>query len=294
VGVSTDPCFSASATLTLGANMSPMSAVRFIKGRIHQRRGQAELKDVLAEGASASDITRQDWRKSLQDPSAFYIDCVRYFHTRLPGELREHRSYFTKESRGFGEDAFHVMWYLLFREFKPRAFLEIGVYRGQTLSLAALLQRHFSYAGEIVGISPFSPAGDSVSKYLKSVDYYSDTLANFAHFNLPAPTLIKAFSTDDAAQRKITEGRWDCAYIDGNHEYDVVAQDWRACAAGIVPGGLIVLDDSGLSSAYRAPAFATAGHPGPSRLAGELKQSNEFHEILQVGHNRVFQKQPPK
>jgi hypothetical protein len=35
--------------------------------------------------------------------------------------------------------------------------------------------------------------------------------------------------------------------------------------------------------------FATAGHPGPTRLAGEIDRK-KFREILQVGHNRVFQK----
>jgi hypothetical protein len=37
------------------------------------------------------------------------------------------------------------------------------------------------------------------------------------------------------------------------------------------------------------PAFATGGHPGPSRLASEI-DSSLFREILQVGQNRVFQK----
>jgi len=32
--------------------------------------------------------------------------------------------------RGFGENAFHTMWYLLLEEFKPATFLEIGVFRG--------------------------------------------------------------------------------------------------------------------------------------------------------------------
>jgi hypothetical protein len=183
------------------------------------------------------------------------------------------------------------MWYLLFREFKPKLFLEIGVYRGQTLSLASLLQRHFSCVGTVVGISPFSAAGDSVSKYLKSVDYYEDTLKNFTHFGLPEPTLIKAFSTDPEAKDRIKSANWDAAYIDGNHDYEIARQDWEACAQSVRQGGVIVLDDSGLSSSYRAPAFATGGHPGPSRLANEIKREGHFTEILQVGHNRVFQKQ---
>jgi hypothetical protein len=44
--------------------------------------------------------------------------------------LREPRHYFNQCRRGFGEDAFHAMWFLLFRQFRPVSFLEIGVYRG--------------------------------------------------------------------------------------------------------------------------------------------------------------------
>ena len=58
-----------------------------------------------------------DWERSLSDPTGFYLDCFRYFHQRLPAELREHRSYFCQERRGFNEDAMHVMWHLLFQEF---------------------------------------------------------------------------------------------------------------------------------------------------------------------------------
>jgi hypothetical protein len=271
----------------------PMSIVSYVKGQVRRQRGKMESRQLLSLGAPA-EIERKDWDESLRDPSAFYDRCYRYFHTRLPDELRAHRRYFTSEFRGFGEDAFHSMWFFLFREFKPRAFLEIGVYRGQTLSLASLLQRHFECAGEVVGISPFSPAGDSVTKYLQHVDYMADTLKNFAHFSLPNPTLIKAYSNDPVAVAKIKSRDWDCAYIDGNHDYEVARADWENCSSALKPGGFIVLDDSGLSTSFRAKAFATAGHPGPSRLAEEIKLLPGFREILQVGHNRVFQKQLPK
>ena len=78
-------------------------------------------------------------------------------------------------------------------------------------------------------------------------------------------------------------------YIDGNHDYEIVTKDWNACSKAVSIGGLVILDDSGLSTFYRPPSFATGGHPGPSRLAAEI-DSSVFQEILQVGHNRVFQR----
>lgn len=265
------------------------SLVRFLRGLARQRQAQVQKRNLLRLGAP-EEISRQDWPESLQNPGDFYLKCFRYFHTRLPRVFREHREYFTQKRRGFGEDAFHVLWFLLFREFKPRTFLEIGVYRGQTISLASLLQRHWGYEGETAGISPFSSAGDSVSKYLSSVNYLEDTLANFTHFSLRRPHLLKALSTEAGAEKLIASRAWDCIYIDGNHDYEIARQDWENCSRTTARGGLIVLDDSGLTTNYQPPIFATGGHPGPSRLAQEIKAAGEFGEILQVGHNRVFQK----
>ncbi len=238
---------------------------------------------------STNEITRADWDDSLERPTEFYERCFHFFHASLPKPLKAHRAYFEIDARGFGEKAFHAMWFLLFREFRPKSFLEIGVYRGQTLTLAALLSRKFELNCFVQGISPFSSAGDAVSKYRRDVDYYKDTLENFAHFSLPAPALLKAFSTDETAKKLIAARSWSFAYIDGNHDYEIARQDWDLCAANLQPNGIIVLDDSGLTSKYRPSIFATAGHPGPSRLAQEVDKKC-FREILQVGHNRVFQK----
>jgi hypothetical protein len=233
------------------------------------------------------------WDESLKNPTEFYFECLRYFFQRLPKELRLHRAYFynvPSNRRGYGENPFHVMWYLLFHEFKPSTFLEIGIFRGQTISLASLCARLLGSKCEVYGISPFSAAGDSVSRYRNDIDYYQDTLSNFDHFGLSHPHLLRAYSTDPAAVDLITSKEWDMIYIDGNHEYEVAAKDWNVCSSHAKTGGIIVLDDSALTTAYDPPAYAaTRGHPGPSRVAQEVDR-NRFREILQVGHNRVFQK----
>ena len=169
-----------------------MKIIRFIKGRRHAWQQRLAQRRLLRRFSGASDeIIRAQWDESLKTPTEFYTRCFHYFHTRLPEPLREHRAYFETGGRGFGEKAFHVMWFLLFWEFSPNSFLEIGVFRGQTLSLAALLDRHFKLNCFVQGISPFSSAGDAVSKYRRDVDYYDDTLKNCAHFSLPAPSLVE-------------------------------------------------------------------------------------------------------
>jgi hypothetical protein len=268
--------------------MSVLHSIRAFRRDLKTQQAERRLLQQFA--GNRNEITRSDWMESLQNPTAFYERCFYYFYHRLPNVLREHRSYFKSNGRGFGENSFHVMWFLLFREFSPESFLEIGVYRGQTLSLAALLARYFDFPCATQGISPFSPVGDSVSAYLKDVDYYEDTLKNFAHFSLPTPALLKAYSTDKVASDLIASRYWSCVYIDGNHDYDIARQDWDLCSAHVPKGGLIVLDDAGLTTCYKpAEIVSFGGHPGPSRLAQEIDRAS-FREILQVGHNRVFQK----
>jgi hypothetical protein len=278
-----------------------MKIIRYVRRKFQKaarakvqdrRRARARREIYDSFSGKADEITRAQWPISLESPTAFYLKCCHYFATNLPEQLREHRCYFGQKGRGFGEDAFHTMWYLLFQEFRPSSFLEIGVFRGQTLSLAALLARQQGRACLVQGISPFAAAGDGVSRYRQRHDYQSDTLGNFTRFELPKPSLLKAYSTDADAAQLIRSRTWDIIYIDGNHDYEVAKQDWELCAQNVTPGGIIVLDDSGLTTSYQAPRFfATGGHAGPSRLAAEIRRA-EFAEILQVGHNRVFQKLP--
>ncbi len=265
-----------------------MSVYGFLRSRVLDWLVPRQKRKVLQTPAPAQ-LGPADWERSLRQPTEFYLDCYRYFHQRLPADVREHRGYFLQDHRGFNEDAMHVMWFMLFQEFKPKSFLEIGVYRGQTISLAALLAGRNNLPCFVQGISPFTPAGDRVSKYRTDIDYLTDTLSHFKHFGLPAPTLLKAFSTDPEAEAVIRSRQWDMIYIDGNHDYEVAKRDWTLCSANVPAGGVIVLDDSSLDTEYHPPLFATAGHPGPSQLAREIDR-RQFREILRVGHNRVFQR----
>ena len=68
------------------------------------------------------------------------------------------------------------MWFILFRDFKPSNVLEIGVYRGQVLSLWALLANKLGFNCDVHGISPITSAGDNESSYIEDIDYYDDVL----------------------------------------------------------------------------------------------------------------------
>jgi hypothetical protein len=212
-----------------------MNPLLIVSGKLkawRSKHARRQLRKSFSGGLS--EISRSDWPQSLADPTAFYVRCCHFFDHHLPAEFRRHREYFTQNRRGFGEDAFHAMWFLLFREFKPENFLEIGVLRGQSLSLAALLARYFKLNCFVQGISPFSPAGDTVSTYRNNVNCYDDTLKNFSHFDLPAPALLRAYSTDIEAARLIASRPWHFIYIDGNHDYEIARQGWDLCARNLL------------------------------------------------------------
>ncbi|SIT43966.1 conserved hypothetical protein [Paraburkholderia ribeironis] len=247
-----------------------------------QRKSFSHYRESFAEDLSFTEAVGK-----YPDRNALYAYMHHYLKYLAPEELREHRSYFSSHRRGFGEDAFHAMWWLLLREYQPRYCLEIGVYRGQVTSLVGLIAKLCAFECEVHGISPFSPAADTVSKYLKNIDYLEDTLASNRRFGLPDPQFLKALSTDTVAVQHIRSKVWNLIYIDGNHDYEVALADYTLCRDSLAPGGLLVMDDSSLYTDYRPAKFSFGGHPGPSRVVKELA-SSELRFLGGVGHNNVF------
>lgn len=212
-----------------------------------------------------------------------------YFHHICPREIQEHRHYFSQNGRGFGEDAFHAMWWMLFQEFHPEKCLEIGVFRGQVISLWGLISKLTGTQIDIHGISPFAPVGDAVSQYPADLDYLVDTQTAFAAFGLAPPTLIRALSTDSDAIGHISANEWDLIYIDGCHDFEVAIVDYHNCVKHLKPGGILVMDDASLGTEFQPPKFSFAGHPGPSRVVQEFAMK-ELKYLGAVGHNNVFMK----
>src|SRR5262245_2653445 len=105
--------------------------------------------------------------KSLRDYVQAYIpseeanDALWNEFTHLTNSisyLRDHRNWVEKYNWGFGDRAFHYMWYLLLtQEILGRvnpALLEIGVYKGQVISLWTLIARETRKVPHIYAISP--------------------------------------------------------------------------------------------------------------------------------------------
>ena len=212
-----------------------------------------------------------------------------FFMHLSPPFLRDHRKYFQKKKRGFGEDAFHSMWLMIFEKYRPKNALEIGVYRGQVITLWSVISRSMGIQCEIHGLSPFSAAGDEVSKYVNNLDYLSDVIDNSKVFNVESINLKKAYSTEIDGIDYIHSKKWDLIYIDVNHDYQIALSDYINCKDSLSDGGVLVIDDSSLYTDFKPPRFSFSGHPGPSKIVRDFAM-NDMKFICGVGHNNVFQK----
>ncbi len=223
------------------------------------------------------------------NPNKVYEIFLESYH-QLPRAIIEHREYFASEGRGFGEDAFHAMWFYLFKNYITKKnhtpkILEIGVFRGQTISLFALLSKYFDTKTEVWGLSPLAAVNDSVSQFPTDVDYEADIKKNFDHFQLEG-NLYKASSLDKGARRFIKSTQWDLIYIDGNHDLPFVISDYMNCADQLTPDGILVMDDSSLYTKFDRPG-SFKGHVAPSQIIDAFA-FKEMRHLLTVGHNNVF------
>jgi Methyltransferase domain len=78
-------------------------------------------------------------------------------------------------------------------------------------------------------------------------------------------------------------GLFSFCFIDGNHDYEFVKEDFLHCDAHLVKNGFIMFDDS---SRFR-------GSPGVKRLMKELKENNTFgnkYEIVSMNPNYLIKK----
>jgi hypothetical protein len=235
--------------------------------------------------------------------------------TRRHALLHAHREHVERHRLGFGDAAFHTLWRLLLHGAAERfgrfSALEIGVYKGQVISLWQLLVQNEHLTLDISAITPLqgNPPPHSLwrSRWLWLVspryrervrngdfypeDDYATAIAGlFAAFalDLTQVRLLRGFSTDNDLKEKLAQAQFHVVYVDGAHTYDGVRHDLEFYGTRIVPGGWLVVDDAGCD--LPGTSF-WKGHPAVTR-ACDILPGLHFHGVLNVGHNRVFERQP--
>ena len=222
--------------------------------------------------------------------------------------LSNHRFYCEENNLGFGDRSFHYMWYLLLQnvcsEFKNPQILEIGVYKGQILSAWALIAQKLGLDVSITGISPLM--GNSwwhkirdlkfvdfikdwqSGNFYNQEDYYTIIKQLFEKFDIDINSinLIKGFSIDELVLSQVRKTEFHIIYIDGDHRYEGVLQDINNYAPLIVENGFLVMDDA----SYFLPGKTYhKGHKSVSKACSIIPDMG-FTNVLNIGHNSVFQK----
>jgi hypothetical protein len=210
-----------------------------------------------------------------------------FFYFDLDLDLFLHRNFFQKEKfSSFGDNNFHSMWYLIFKNFKPVNCLEIGVYKGQVITLFSLLMKKFKYKGKVFALSPFSDVGDSTSDY-KKTNYLKITREAYNTLKLPRPIYCISLSHLKKGKMFISKNKFDLIYIDGNHDYEIIRSDYINCLKSLNQYGILVLDDSSLHTNFN---LSFKGHAGPSRIFRSALREKRLKFLFGCGHNNVFQK----
>lgn len=220
-----------------------------------------------------------------------YQDYLKKFE--MEPVLVNHKNYIEKNNLGFGEKPFHYMWKeLVLLQPKNFKFLEIGVYKGQVLSLIKLLSDLENKNLEYYGVTPLSNLGDKYSSY-ENTDYKKIINSVFEYFNLDfsfEKNLIVGDSTSEKIKQQILDKKFfDLIYIDGGHDYNSVVSDIELVKQITKKNSYIVFDDS--SCHKDLPNNLFKGHLEVcDALKSNLENDKNFIETLCVGHNRVFKR----
>lgn len=210
------------------------------------------------------------------------------------GYLKEHRDYVEEHVYGFGERAFHWLWKLIVDEMPTDfRFLEVGVYKGQVLSLIRLLAERTGKQADIVGVTLLSSFSGVTGKFSPfPEDNYEAHIARLhSRFAQEPPHLLVGDSTYPQTQERATDlAPFDIVYVDGCHELDYVIDDLRFYPQLLRPGGLLVVDDS--ACFMKQPWGYFQGIQDVSlAVRTVIELDSDFEHLLAVMHNRVWRKQ---
>jgi len=231
--------------------------------------------------------------------------------------LKAHRDHVEINKLGFGDRAFHSMWYLLlsqiFKEKNRPNFLEIGVYKGQVISLWSLIAKELNMDIDVFAISPLS-GNQSVSRIINNkligklrslfdaefrfqqnkgnsyanVNYEEIIRSLFNEFNLDynRVKMVRGLSHEQSVKDRVKNIKFDLIYIDGDHGYEAVLSDIEYYTPLIAAGGYLVMDDA---SYFLEGDVYFKGHKEVSLACSGL-EGRGFSNVLNVGHNRIYKK----
>jgi predicted O-methyltransferase YrrM len=151
------------------------------------------------------------------------------------------------------------------------AYVEVGVFHGASL-IAAMLGNEDK---RFVGIDSFRFSGTSLEKIE----------ANLARFGLNTPELIVGDAFELVPGGALGATRVGVWYYDAAHSFEAQVQGLRIAEPHLVPGALMIVDDSDWDDVERALGVYLAEQPRARRalaVAGKARGAPQWWEGMQV------------
>ena len=215
-----------------------------------------------------------------------------WFHTHLgiltdsDSLLKRHRDWVEEHQFGFGDRPFHSVWRLLVDQMPQSfSFLEIGVFKGQALSLVGLLAKSMKKQAFVFGVTTLTNTEDVRCKY--PTGPYLDWINEIHNaFEVSQPCLIVGKSNEAGVLEKVA-GPYDMVYIDGGHDYADVVADIKNYAPKTKVGGFLIMDDASINRINIGNCW-----PGLEDVAQAVKDyldnDERFKLLFACGHLNVF------
>ncbi len=151
------------------------------------------------------------------------------------------------------------------------AYVEVGVYHGASL-IASMLGND---GKRFVGIDSFGFRDAS----LEGVE------ANLVRFGLPRPELVVGDVFELVPQGALGDTRIGLWYYDASHSYDAQIEGLRIAEPFLVPGALVIVDDTDWDDVDRAMDDYLAAQPRARRILtidGKSRGQPQWWEGVQV------------
>ncbi len=227
--------------------------------------------------------------------------------------LKRHRDWVETHRWGYGDRAFHYLWLLvvedLARRFSTVSALEIGVYKGQVISLWTLIAAERDLDVQVDAVSPFEGNMRKQPRLLRRLrmrfdrkyreaqtagnlhrhdDYLRRNREIFRAFGLDFDSVraVKGYSNDPAVMARFAGRRFALVYIDGDHSLEVARSDIATYGPLVEEGGYLVMDDA---SCFLPGTGFSKGLDAVSVAAEDIPPLG-FENVLNVGHNRVYRR----
>lgn len=157
----------------------------------------------------------------------------------------------------------------LVQPLRPKWVLEIGVCSGGTLALWSRLAHPSAH---LIGIDP--GINSEAERRIRAAMTASQTL-----------DLIRCDSHSDSAVQEVASillgNPLDFLFIDGDHSYTGVRQDWQAYSRFVRPGGLIAFHDIVPDHALRFGIHTEHDAGGVHEFWREIKSSFSYREFVE-------------